>query len=66
MTLRERGGRVVGGGEFALSLALAIDGLNVFALATDTDFVAEQVNSGARLMAKHSYSAFSAVGDLFT
>jgi len=57
---------VVGDGEFALSLALASDGLNVFALATDTDFVAKQVNSGARLMANHSYSAFSAVGDLLT
>lgn len=85
VTLRESCGRGGRNGEFVLSLALAIDGLNVFALAADTDgidgsgdnagafadgtsverFIAKQVNGDARLLANDSYSAFSAVDDLF-
>jgi glycerate 2-kinase len=85
VTLRVKGGKGGRNGEFALSLALAIDGLDVFALAADTDgidgagenagafadgtsverFVAEQIDGHVRLAANDSYSAFSAVGDLF-
>lgn len=85
VTLLSRGGKGGRNGEFALSLALAIDGLDVFALSADTDgidgsgsnagafadggsvrrFFAHGVNGNAALAANNSYSAFSAVGDLF-
>lgn len=81
-SLSGKGGR---NGEFVLSLALAIDGLNVFALSADTDgidgsgnnagafadgcsverFAAHGIRGDAALAANDSYSAFSAVGDLF-
>lgn len=81
-SLSGKGGR---NGEFVLSLALAIDGLNVFALSADTDgvdgsgnnagafadgcsverFAAHGISGDAALAANDSYSAFSAVGDLF-
>ncbi|MDX0997345.1 DUF4147 domain-containing protein [Sinorhizobium medicae] len=85
VTLSSRGGKGGRNGEFVLSLALAIDGLDVFALSADTDgidgsgnnagafadgrsvrrFVAHGINGDAALAANNSYSAFSAVGDLF-
>ncbi|MGI2034051.1 glycerate kinase type-2 family protein [Rhizobium panacihumi] len=85
VTLRSKGGKGGRNGEFALSLALAIDGLDLFALAADTDgidgsgdnagafadgtsvarFIAKHVNGHARLAMNDSYTAFSAVGDLF-
>lgn len=84
-TLSSRDGKDGRNGEFALSLALSIDGLYVFALSADTDgidgsgnnagafadgrsaerFIARQVSGHARLAANDSYSAFSAVDDLF-
>ncbi len=85
VTLRERGGKGGRNGEFALSLAMAIDGIDIHALAADTDGIdgsgdnagafadgtsvkrlfEKQVNGDARLLANDSYSAFSAIGDLF-
>lgn len=85
VTLKSRSGKGGRNGEFALSLALAIDGLNVFALSADTDgidgsgnnagafadgrsverFAAHCISGDAALAANDSYSAFSAVGDLF-
>jgi hydroxypyruvate reductase len=85
VTLQAKGGKGGRNGKFALSLALAIDGLDVFALSADTDgidgsgdnagafadgtsaerFIAQQINGHARLAANDSYSAFSAIDDLF-
>lgn len=48
VTLRSKGGKGGRNGEFALSLALAIDGTNVTALAADTDGIdGSQDNAGA-------------------
>jgi glycerate 2-kinase len=62
VTLKSKGGRGGRNGEFALSLALSIDGLEVHALAADTDGIdGSQNNAGAfvdgtsmeRFRAKH-------------
>jgi glycerate 2-kinase len=62
VSLRSKGGKGGRNGEFALSVALAIDGLDVFALAADTDGIdGSGDNAGAfadgtsvaRFIAKH-------------
>jgi hydroxypyruvate reductase len=48
VTLREKGGKGGRNGEFALSFALAVDGLDVFALAADTDGIdGSESNAGS-------------------
>ncbi|WP_117193340.1 glycerate kinase type-2 family protein [Rhizobium terrae] len=85
VTLRAKGGKGGRNGEFALALALAIDGHSITALAADTDGIdGSETNAGAfadgttarRLRAagldgrklldgNDSFSAFSAIGDIF-
>ncbi len=48
VTLKDRGGRGGRNGEFALALSLAIDGLDIVALAADTDGIdGSEANAGA-------------------
>ena len=48
VTVRDRGGRGGRNGEFALALGLAVDGLDVTALAADTDGIdGSETNAGA-------------------